>query len=107
MSSIERGTVAQSVRQIARQRALETQKLRRSEQKILDKRRSAIGVRIAVALEERDAAVGRHEAVAGEALTELTREVGVRIADVENWVPGVTAAEARRLMRSAEVMELS
>lgn len=94
--------MSQSVRQEARRRALDHQSRRRRERAEAEKRRSKLGVEIAVALGERDDAVARLERVAGEGLLRLTRDEGLTIAEAMEWVEGLTATEARRLRGAAE-----
>lgn len=92
----------QSVRQAARRAALEQQRKRRQEREEADRRRSALGVDITVALSERDAHVQRLELAAGTAITRLTRDEGLSVEEAIEWADGVTAGEARRLRRLAE-----
>lgn len=94
--------VSQSVRQAARRQALEAQAMRRRERAAAEKRRSALGVDVVVALGERDAAVERHERAAGAALVALTRDEGLTITEACEWAGDLTAAEAKRLRRLAE-----
>lgn len=93
--------MGKSVRQEARARALAAQAAKRRERQEAEKRRSALGVDVVVALEERDAAVARYERGAGEAIVRLTEQEGVAEADLAEWVPGVPLAEIRRLKRVA------
>ena len=60
--------MGQSVRQVARRQALEAQAKRRRERAEIERRCSALGVDVVVALTERDAAVERYERAAGVAL---------------------------------------
>lgn len=94
--------MAQSVRQAARQKALEAQRAKRREREASERRRGALGVDVTVAIEERDAAVARHELAAGQALRALTRDEGVSLQDVGEWVPDVGTSEVKRLLRDAE-----
>lgn len=74
--------MGKSVRQEARARALAAQAAKQRERQESEKRRSALGVDVAVALEERDAAVARLEFVAGQALEQLVEREGVAEADL-------------------------
>lgn len=94
--------MGQSIRQRARARAVQAAAQRRRERAEAEKRCLALGVDVAVALGERDEAVRRRELRAGEALVKLTRDEGVNISDVGEWVPDVPAAEVKRLRRLAE-----
>ena len=95
--------MGRSVRQQARSRALEIQEERRRERREADRRKSALGVEASVALSERDEAVRRYEREAGEALLRLVRDEGVSVSDLDEWVPDLSAAEARRLKALADV----
>lgn len=94
--------MGQSVRQGARRRALEAQALRRREQVEVERRRSALGVDVVVALSERDAAIARWERLAGEALVKLTRDERLTLRDACEWAGDLTLAEAKRLRRLAD-----
>jgi len=94
--------VGQSVRQGARRRALEAQALRRREQVEVERRRSALGVDVVVALSERDAAIARWERLAGEALVKLTRDERLTLRDACEWAGDLTLTEAKRLRRLAD-----
>lgn len=89
--------MGRSVRQLARARAMEKQGERRRERVAADRRKSALGVKVSVALGERDEAVRRYEREAGEALLRLMRDEGVKLAELDEWVPDLPAVEARRL----------
>jgi len=91
-----------SVRQVARQQALEVQRRKRAERRAAEKRRTALAVEVAVALGERDASAVRHELVAARSLRTLVRSESVRLQDIEDWVPDLTTAEARRLLSLEE-----
>jgi hypothetical protein len=93
--------VGQSVRQVARRQALEAQARRRRERAEIERRCSALGVDIVVALTERDAAVERYERAAGVALGALMNSEGLTIADACEWAGDLTVAEAKRLRRLA------
>lgn len=95
--------MGRSVRQQARARALEKQEERRRERVAADRRKSTLGVEVSVALGERDEAVRRYERKAGEALLRLTRDESVNLAELDEWVPDLSASEARRLKALADV----
>lgn len=94
--------MGQSIRQRARARAVQAIAQRRRERAEAEKRCLGLGVDVAVALGERDEAVRRLEVLAGRALVKLTRDEGVNLADVAEWVPDVPASEVKRLRRLAE-----
>ena len=94
--------MGQSVRQIARRQALEAQSKRRRERDEAERRMSALGVDVVVALTERDAAVARLERAAGEALGKLTRDEQLTINEACEWAGELSVAEAKRLRRLAE-----
>lgn len=94
--------MARSVRQVARQKALEAQRRRRRERAEAERRYEALGVRVAVALMERDAAVSQMEQEAGRLLSELTAS-GMTMADAVDWCgAALTPTEGRRLVKLAE-----
>ena len=95
--------MGQSVRQTARKAALATQAKRRRERAEAERRCSALGVDVAVALTERDAAVERLERAAGLALAKLTGEEGLTLAAACGWADNLPTAEAKRLLRLAEI----
>ena len=97
--------MGQSVRQVARRRALEAQALRRRERVEAERRRSALGVDVVVALTERDAAIARWERLAGETLVKLTRDERLTIGEACEWASDLSVAEAKRLRRLAETYE--
>lgn len=92
-----------SIRQAARKSALAAQAKRRSERAEAERRCSALGVDVAVALTERDAAVERLERAAGSALLKLTRDEGLTLSLAREWADNLPTAEAKRLLRLAEV----
>ena len=94
--------MGQSVRQIARRQALEAQTKRRRERAEAERRMSALGVDVVVALTERDAAVARLERAAGEALEKLTHDEHLTINEACEWAGDMPVAEAKRLRRLAE-----
>lgn len=89
--------MGRSIRQAARARAVEAQAERRRERAAADKRRSALGVEVAITLGERDELTRRLDLAAGKALVKLTNEEGVAPAELREWVPGLSSAEAKRL----------
>lgn len=92
--------MGQSVRQVARRQVLEAQAKRRKERVDAEKRRSSLGVDVAVALAARDEAVRRYEVEAGRALAALTGVEGLTVAEACEWSGDLSAAEVKRLMRS-------
>ncbi len=92
-----------SVRQQARRRALKAQATRRGAERERERRRSKLAVDVTVALDERDAAIVRHENRAALALKALVESEVVPVVDLSAWVPGLTATEARRLLREYAV----
>ena len=94
--------MGQSVRQTARKSALATQAKRRRERAEAERRYSALGVDVAVALTERIVAVERLERAAGTALLKLTRDEGLSLAEACEWADHLPTAEAKRLLRLAE-----
>lgn len=66
------------------------------------RRKTALVVDVAVALEERDAAVVRLEMTAGRGLVTLALDQGAAIGDLNRWIPSLAEPEARRLRRLAE-----
>ena len=93
--------MSQSVRQTARKAALATQAKRRRERAQAERRWSALGIEVAVALTERDAAIERLERAAGTALVKLTRDEDLTLAEACEWADNLPTAEARRLLRLA------
>ena len=94
--------MGQSVRQTARKSALATQAKRRHERAQAERRCSALGIDVAVALTERDAAVDRLERAAGAALVKLTGDEGLTLSLACEWADNLPTAEAKRLLRLAE-----
>lgn len=93
--------MSRSVRQEARAKAMSEQAALRRKRRDAERRKSALGVQVAVALEERDAAVSKHELEAGTALQALVTEEGVSPTSISDWVPGVSTSEMKRLRRLA------
>ena len=86
-----------SVRQSARQAAYQAQARLREERWEREKRLSALGVEVMVALRERDAA----EQKAGKALQRMVDQEGLLLRETAAWCgEELSQAEARRLMRS-------
>jgi hypothetical protein len=87
----------------ARRTALDGQSTWRAERKAKDDRCSALGVQVALALQERDAWVAQCEQRAGQALTELVETEGLSVGEAVRWCAGtVTVADAARLRRLAK-----
>lgn len=94
--------MTQSVRQAARRAALDAQAKRRRERAAAERTWSTLGIEIAVALSERDAAIKHHEHTAGTALLQLTRDEGLPLSAACEWANGLSTADAKRLLRIAE-----
>jgi len=87
----------------ARRTALDGQSSWRAERKAKDDRCSALGVQVALALQERDAWVAQCEQRAGHALTELVEGEGLSVGEAVRWCAGTVAiADAARLRRLAK-----
>ena len=87
----------------ARRTALDGQSTWRAERKAKDDRCSALGVQVALALQERAAWVAQCEQRAGQALTELVEAEGLSVGEAVRWCAGtVTVADAARLRRLAK-----
>ncbi|MEP7740329.1 hypothetical protein ABKW28_22010 [Nocardioides sp. 31GB23] len=97
--------MGRSIRQQARTKALQAQELRRRERAAAERRRSALGVEVAVTLEERDELVRRLDLPAGRAVLKLTREERVPVSELAEWIPDLTGSEAKRLRALAEAAE--
>ena len=88
---------SQSVRMRVRREAREAQARMRQDRKAREKRLSALGVEVMVALRERDAA----EQKAGKALQRMVDQEGLLLRETAAWCgEELSQAEARRLMRS-------
>ena len=86
-----------SARQSARRAALEAQSRVKAHRIEREKRLSSLGVEVAVALGERDAAVHRCEVRAGTALLSMTAE-GVSLSEAIHWCrDDLTRGEAGRM----------
>ncbi|MCK5890257.1 hypothetical protein [Aeromicrobium sp.] len=94
--------MGRSIRQQARLTALQAQASRRRERAAADKRRSDLGIEVAVALQERDELTRRLEVAAGQALVRLMCDEGVTLTALEEWVPDLSAREVKRLRAIAE-----
>ena len=78
----------------ARRTALDGQSTWRAERKAKDDRCSALGVQVALALQERAAWVAQCEQRAGQALTELVEAEGLSVGEAVRW--WVTRDRTRR-----------
>lgn len=97
-----RGQV-QSVRQVARRAALEAQAKMREQRVEREKRLSARGVDVMVALGERDEAVRRCEQRAGEALRKMTTVDGLSLDEAIVWCgQRLSRREAARLCAAVQ-----
>ncbi|GAA1751294.1 hypothetical protein [Aeromicrobium alkaliterrae] len=97
--------MSRSIRQQARTNALEAQEVLRRERAAAEKRRSALGVEAAIALEERDELVRSLDLNAGKAVLRLTRDEHVPVSEIGEWVPGLSLSEAKRLRALAKAAE--
>lgn len=88
----------QSARQLARRAALDAQAKMREQRVEREKRLSARGVDVMVALGERDEMVRRCEQRAGEALHLMTDDEGLGLDEAIQWCgEGLSRREAARL----------
>ena len=88
----------QNSRQVARRAALDAQAKMRAQRVEREKRVSALGVQVMVALGDRDEVVARCERRAGEALRAMTVAEGLGLAEAAQWCgEGMTRREATRL----------
>jgi hypothetical protein len=88
----------QSARQLARRAALDAQSKMREQRVEREKRLSARGVEVMVALGERDETVRRCEQRAGEALHQMTAVEGLGLDEAIQWCgEGLSRREAARL----------
>ena len=94
--------IGQSIRQTARKSALASQAKRRRQRAETERRWSALGVDVAVALTGRDVAIERLERAAGARLAKLTRDEGLTLPLACEWADNLPTAEAKRLRRLAE-----
>lgn len=91
----------QSARQAARRAALDAQSKMRTERIDREKRLSALGVTVTVALGERDEAIARCEQRARDALRAMVEQEGLSLREAADWCgPGLSRREATRLRRS-------
>lgn len=88
----------QAARQVARRRVVEAMATKRREREAQERRLRESAVRVLTAIAERDQAVARCEAAAGEAIGEMLAE-GVSLEDVTTWCDGLNPKEAGRLHR--------
>ena len=94
---------AQSARQLARRAALDAQAKMREQRVAREKRLSARGVEVMVALGERDEVVRRYEQRAGEALLAMTAAEGLSVDEAIQWCgEGLSRREVARLCALAE-----
>ncbi|NNM46955.1 hypothetical protein [Knoellia koreensis] len=94
---------AQSVRQLARRAALDAQAKIREQRVAREKRLSARGVEVMVALGERDELVRRYEQRAGEALLAMTSAEGLSVDEAIQWCgEGLSRREVARLCALAD-----
>lgn len=88
----------QSARQVARRAALDAQAKMRAQRVEREKRVSALGVQVMVALGDRDEVVARCERRAGEALRAMTEDEGLGLTEAAQWCgEWMTRREAARL----------
>lgn len=93
----------QAARQAARREASESQAQMRARRRQRDKRRSRLGVRVSVALRERDAAVAKYEQRAVAALLELVDDEDVTWREAADWCgDSVSPSDVVRLRRLAK-----
>ncbi|OFE15588.1 hypothetical protein BA895_22270 [Humibacillus sp. DSM 29435] len=94
----------QSARQSARRAALDAQARMRTERADRERRLSALGVRVMVALSERDQLVTLCEERASSALAEMVEREGLNLGEAVAWCgPDLSRREAVRLRRLREV----
>lgn len=91
-----------AVRQEARKSVIEAQNAMKAERDEREKRLSALGIDVVVALRERDAAVQRCELQSARALHKMLAE-GLNLKEALQWCgPQITRREAGRLIKLAE-----
>lgn len=96
----------QTARQRARRTARELASIRRRELIEREKRIVVLAEEVMVAIAERDLAIAEAEARAGEALRRLVAEEHLAFGDALVWCGNVVSArEARRLRRLAEIVD--
>lgn len=99
---VRQQTARQAARAKARQDAREAQRQILADQKDQERRRSALGVKIADALAERDTAIRDAETRAGQALRDLVETEGLTLRDAVAWSGlDLSMREAHRLRRLA------
>lgn len=92
----------QSVRQMARRNARDAQRRLVAAREQREKRLSALGVQVVVALAERDAAVAEQEQIAGVALRSMTETEGLALREALKWCgEGLSVREGSRLRQLA------
>lgn len=89
-----------NVRRKAQAAAKEYQIQLRRERDLAERRYGQVGIDIAVALSQRDAAIRQFEAKAAEGLDQLTRIEGLTITAACDWSAGLSPVEAKRLVRT-------
>lgn len=90
----------QTVRQAARQAALSAQRSMRAEREQREKRLSALGVTVMVALAERDHQVSIWEQQASDALRKMVEDERLTLNEAVDWCgPDLSRSEATRLRR--------
>jgi len=93
----------QSVRQTARRAALDAQSKIRADRVEREKRLSALGAAVMVALAERDGFVSSCELRAGAALRAMTEDEGLTLREAVTWCgDDLTRREATRLWRRVD-----
>ena len=98
----------QSARQLARRAALDAQAKMRAQRVEREKRLSARGVEVMVALAQRDELVRRCEQRAGEALHQMTAVEGLGLDEAIQWCgAALNRREAARLCAQARDQEPS
>ena len=99
--AVDQASGKQSVRQTARRAALDAQAKIRTERVERDKRLSALGVSVMIAIGERDQQVARYEERAGTALATMVEREGLTLSEAVAWcgldLPTREAARLRRL----------
>lgn len=92
----------QSVRQTARRSARDAQRRLMAAREEQEKRLSELGVRVVVALAQRDAAVAEQERLAGVALRSMTETEGLALREAVKWCgEGLSVREGSRLRHLA------
>lgn len=93
----------QTIKQQARRTAREVAERRRLARVEKERRMTDLAEQVMVAVGERDQAVAKAEARAGQALREWTEVEGLTLAEMVEWCDGLlTPREATRLRRLAD-----